>query len=512
VSTKVLLTLADVEPAVRLNAMLEAAGLDTALVSPMDDVQAALKREKPEVIVLTGGLMDAANVALVQRQLWNGASVVGITDVADAATVTRLRELGYSEVYPKPADLEDVASGIRRLIDRRRLAQETGLIGDSAAMREVMVKLEQMAPVSSTVLVEGESGTGKELVARALHRLSPRRAKPFIAVNIGALPETLLESELFGHEKGAFTGAAERRLGRFELANGGTLFLDEVGEAPLSTQVRLLRALEQREITRVGGAQPLKVDVRVIAATNRPLRAAVEAGEFRDDLYYRLNVLTIYLPPLRERREDIPLLVRTFVQELAREHDRAFHGISASAMQILADYPWPGNVRELRNLIESMVVLSPGREITAADIPHELREGGKGRLLPVHIGPIARAQEAAAGGGRELEFIVRSLVELKLQVEELRRRVDDVRAARTEMVGEVHPVAALSVPAMEPAVEAPSAPEVRAGMTMAEIERAAIVHALRATRGNRRKAAETLGIGERTLYRKLKEYNLAEDA
>src|SRR6516162_7334990 len=181
-------------------------------------------------------------------------------------------------------------------------------------MREVMVKLEQMAPVSSTVLIEGESGTGKELVARALHRLSPRRAKPFIAVNIGALPETLLESELFGHEKGAFTGAAERRLGRFELANGGTLFLDEIGEAPLSTQVKLLRVLEQRELMRVGGTQPIKVDVRVIAATNRPLRDAVEAGEFRDDLYYRLNVLTIYLPPLRERRDDIPLLVRTFVQ------------------------------------------------------------------------------------------------------------------------------------------------------------------------------------------------------
>ena len=503
-----MLTLADVEPAVRLNAMLEAAGFETALVSPMDDVQAALKREKPEVIVLTGGLIDTANVAMVQRELWSGASVVGISDVADAATAARLKELGYSEVYAKPADLEDVAAGIRRLVERRRLARETGLIGDSEPMREVMVKLEQMAPVSSTVLIEGESGTGKELVARALHRLSPRRAKPFIAVNIGALPETLLESELFGHEKGAFTGAAERRLGRFELANGGTLFLDEIGEAPLSTQVKLLRVLEQRELMRVGGTQPIKVDVRVIAATNRPLRAAVEAGEFRDDLYYRLNVLTIYLPPLRDRRDDIPLLVRTFVQELAKEHDRAFHGISASAMQILTDYAWPGNVRELRNLIESMVVLSPGREITAADIPRELREGGARRLLPVHVGPVVRAQDAA--GGREIEFIVRSLVELKLQVEELRRRVDDVRVARSDMVGEVHPAAALAVPAIEPTVEAPSAPDVRAGMTMAEIERAAIVHALRETRGNRRKAAESLGIGERTLYRKLREYNLAE--
>jgi len=511
---KVLLTLTDVEPAVRLNAMLEGAGIQTALVSPMDDIAGALAREKPDVIVLTGGLSEPSTVHLVRRQLWNGASVVGLADVADASVMARLRELGYSEVYAKPADLDEVAAGIRRLGDRRRLAQETGLIGESEPLREVLVKIEQMAPVSSTVLIEGESGTGKELVARALHRLSPRRAKPFIAVNIGALPETLLESELFGHEKGAFTGAAERRLGRFELANGGTLFLDEIGEAPPSTQVKLLRVLEQRELMRVGGTQPIKVDVRVVAATNRPLREEVEAGRFRADLYYRLDVLTIYLPPLRDRREDIPLLVRSFVQEFSKAHDRAFHGISADAMQILTDYEWPGNVRELRNLIESMVVLSPGREITAADIPRELREGGRARLLPVHVGPVLRAQDAA--GGRELEFIVRSLVELKLQMEELRRRVDEVRSdrgVRGEMVGEVHAVPAtpaLGVPAFEESAPRPAALEIPAKATMAEIERAAIVHALAEWKGNRRKAAEALGIGERTLYRKLKEYNLAD--
>ncbi len=510
---KVLLTLSDVEPAVRLNALLEAGGTATKLVSPMDDVQGALAREKPDVIVLTGGLTEPANMQLVRRQLWNGASVVGFADVSDPAVLDRLRALGYAELYMKPVDPEEVAGGIRRLLDRRRLARETGLIGESAALREVMVKIEQMAPVSSTVLIEGESGTGKELVARALHRLSPRRGKAFIAVNIGALPESLLESELFGHEKGAFTGAAERRLGRFELANAGTLFLDEIGEAPGSTQVKLLRVLEQRELMRVGGAQPIKVDVRVVAATNRPLRDRVERGEFRADLYYRLNVLTIYLPPLRERREDISLLVRTFVQELSAEHDRAFHGISADAMQILVDYPWPGNVRELRNLVESMVVLSPGREITAADIPRELREGGSARFLPVPVGPVLRGQEGT--GGRELEFIVRSLVELKLQLEELRRRVDEARPGRgdLDMVGEVRAPATLGVPALEPDQSSPATMnvlDIKAGMTMAEIERAAIVYALRETRGNRRKAAESLGIGERTLYRKLKEYNLAD--
>ena len=312
---KVLVTLTDVEPAVRLNAMLERAGYETALVSPIDDVRAAIRRESPDLVVLTGGLVDTANVQLVRDLLWEGVAVVGLADIVDPALLERLRALGFVEVYVKPVDLDEVITGIRRILDRRRLAVETGLIGESEAMREVLVKIEQMAPVSSTVLIEGESGTGKELVAYALHRLGPRRSKPFIAVNIGALPETLLESELFGHEKGSFTGAAERRLGRFELANQGTLFLDEIGEAPRSTQVKLLRVIEQRELTRVGGSQVIKVDVRIVTATNRPLREEVEEGTFRSDLYYRLNVLTIYLPPLRERREDIPLLVRAFIQE-----------------------------------------------------------------------------------------------------------------------------------------------------------------------------------------------------
>ena len=511
---KVLVTLTDVEPAVRLNAMLEGAGYQTALVSPLDDVRQAIAREKPDLIVITGGLPEVQNIELVKEQLWEGAKVVGLADVADPTLLERLKSSGYVEVYAKPVDLDEVLSGIRRILDRRRLAQETGLIGESEAMREVLVKIEQMAPVSSTVLIEGESGTGKELVARALHRLSPRRNKPFIAVNIGALPETLLESELFGHEKGAFTGAAERRVGRFELANGGTLFLDEVGDAPGSTQVKLLRVLEQRELTRVGGSQVIRVDVRVVAATNRPLREGVELGEFRVDLFYRLNVLTIYLPPLRERREDIPLLVRAFVQEFSEQHDRPFHGISADAMQILIDYEWPGNVRELRNLVESMVVLSPGREIAADDIPRELRERGSARLLPVPIGGVVRGQEGV--GGRELEFIVRSLVELKLQVEELRRRVDDSRASRAGLGEEVHPSALPigTVTAIEPRTSAPPSNvlAITPGMTMAEIERSAIEFALRETRGNRRKAAELLGIGERTLYRKLKDYNLPTPA
>src|SRR6185436_433573 len=234
----------------------------------------------------------------------------------------------------------------------------------------------------------------------------------------------LLESELFGHEKGAFTGAAERRLGRFELADGGTLFLDEIGEIPQATQVKLLRVLEEREFTRVGGSTSISVDVRVIAATNRPLREHVEEGSFRTDLYYRLNVLSIYLPPLRERRSDIPILVRRFIRDLSAQHDRPFPGISAAAMELLVQYPWPGNVRELRNLVESMVVLSHGREIGPEDLPRQIGEGGNARFLPVRVPPLV-SQGSERAEGRELEFILRSLLDLKLQVEELRGRIDD---------------------------------------------------------------------------------------
>jgi DNA-binding NtrC family response regulator len=367
----------------------------------------------------------------------------------------------------------------------------------------VLVKIEQMAPVSSTVLIQGESGTGKELVAKAIHDLSPRRGKPFIAVNCAALPETLLESELFGHEKGAFTGAAERRLGRFELADTGTIFLDEIGEIPPSTQVKLLRVLESRTFFRVGGVQPIKVDVRVLAATNRPLRDAVALGEFRDDLYYRLNVLNIYLPPLRERREDIPLLVRRFIRELAREHDRTFRGIMPEAMQRLVTAPWPGNVRQLRNLIESMVVLAPGAEIRAADIPADILDGPS--LLPVRVGSTGLGRDMA--GGQELEFILRSLLDLKLQVEELRRRLDE-HPQRVQVIELGDHTSVADVLTDGDGADRDQEVVYRSGMTMADVEKAAIEAALREYRGNRRRAAEVLGIGERTLYRKIKAYHL----
>ena len=519
----VAILMTDVEPAVRLNAALEATGITTVTISPMDDVRGDLGRARPDIVVLTGALLDAAHISLVRQLLWDNVAVLGFTDVSDPQMVERLRDIGYAETWPKPVRIDDVVDSVRRRLERQRLAELTGLVGESAAIREVLVKVEQIAPVTSTVLIEGESGTGKELVARAIHRLSPRRGKPFIAVNVGALTETLLESELFGHEKGAFTGAAERRLGRFELADTGTIFLDEIGEIPSTTQVKLLRVLEERDVTRVGSGTPIPIDVRVVAATNRPLREHVEEGGFRADLFYRLNVLGIYLPPLRERRDDIPLLVRRFVTEFATRHDREFHGISADALALLVEYGWPGNVRELRNLVESMVVLAHGREIGAADIPRSIRDGGGRRLLPVHVGPMVREGERAQG--RELEFIVRSLVELKLQVEELRRRMDvERRAPAPGWVGDVRAPAAVSgsgagevestpgfglMRGIEPRDQAPPATVITLGpgMTMAEIERMAIQAVLRDMGGNRRKAADVLGIGERTLYRKLREYD-----
>jgi DNA-binding NtrC family response regulator len=499
-AAQILITMDDIEPAVRINAALEAAGFSTAMFSSLDDARGAVRRESPELVILTGAVHEPHATTLAALAREHEITTLALLEPTDSERAERVGRLGVTETMMKPVPPDEAVQTARRLIERRHLQQRTGIIGESASIQEVLVKIEQMAPVSSTVLIHGESGTGKELVAKAIHELSPRRGKPFIAVNCAALPETLLESELFGHEKGAFTGAAERRLGRFELAHTGTIFLDEIGEISMATQVKLLRVLESRSFFRVGGTQPIKVDVRVIAATNRALREAVALGEFRDDLYYRLNVLNIVLAPLRERREDIPLLVRRFIREFAGTHDRTFRGITPEAMQRLVSAPWPGNVRQLRNLIESMVVLAPGAEIRASDIPQDILDGPT--LLPMRLQPAGRDMS----GGQELEFILRSLVDLKLQVEELRRRLDD------------HPQRVQVIELSDHGAVADVLPEVggdgdqqvlyRPGMTMAEVEKATIEAALKEHRGNRRRAAEVLGIGERTLYRKIKSYQL----
>ncbi|MXW55933.1 MAG: sigma-54-dependent Fis family transcriptional regulator [Gemmatimonadales bacterium] len=372
-------------------------------------------------------------------------------------------------------------------------------------------------------------------MARAFHRLSPRRARAFIAVNCAALPESLLESELFGHEKGAFTGATSLRRGMFELADGGTLLLDEIAEMPLPTQTRLLRVLESRRFMRVGGDHEIQVSVRVVAATNRDLRQAVETGEFRRDLYYRLNVLNVHVPPLRDRRRDIPVLIRRFISEFSRQHDREFRGLAPEALQILLDYDWPGNVRELRNLIESMVVLAPGSVIRPEDIPPEIRSGGVSLVpSPARIAPSVDAAAGAIPSSPQLAFVFRTLVDLKVDIDDLKREFEAYRSGARQLPPAPAPrgaaediedaieiditdaVDAIDATRAEVASPAEDGPEpedgdviaIRPGMTMEEIERAAIIAVLRQAGGNRRRAAEALGIGERTIYRKIRKYGI----
>ena len=489
----------DLETAVRTNAALEAAGYATTLVSSLDDARGAMRRANPDLVLLTGAVYEPPARHLAQMAHDAEISILALLEATDSGPGERDEHLHTTALLSKPTNPEEVVQTVGRLLARRQLQLRTGIAGESPAIQELLVKIEQMAPVSSTVLIQGESGTGKELVARAIHDLSPRRGKPFIAINCAALPETLLESELFGHEKGAFTGAAERRLGRFELADTGTIFLDEIGEIPASVQVKLLRVLETRNFFRVGGVAPIKVDVRVVAASNRSLRESVEMGEFRDDLYYRLSVLNLYLPPLRERRGDIPLLVRRFIREFAAAHERPFQGLTPEALHRLVEAPWPGNVRQLRNLIESMVVLAPGRKVEASDIPPDVLQGPN-RLVPVRL-----ERQNGQVGHQEVEFILRSIMDLRLQIEELRRRLDsDITQQRMIEIPQVGGVTDFS------SVEPTQQDQVvyRNGMTMADMERAAIEAALHEHRGNRRKAAEKLGIGERTLYRKIKAYKL----
>jgi two-component system NtrC family response regulator len=251
------------------------------------------------------------------------------------------------------------------------------IVSQSGAMAELLSLVARVAPTRATVLLRGESGTGKELIARAIHDASPRHGKPFIAVNCAALPESLFESEFFGHEKGAFTGADRRRIGRFEEADGGTLFIDEIGDIPLPLQVKLLRTLQDGEFQRVGGNITIRVDVRIVAATNRDLETMIVHGAFREDLYYRLNVVAIQIPPLRERKEDIPLLVEHFIARYATENGKRIDGISKEAMELLMRYDYPGNVRELENAIERAVVVTRGRLMTSDDLPMRIRTGDR---------------------------------------------------------------------------------------------------------------------------------------
>lgn len=314
--------------------------------------------------------------------------VVIMTAFASVGSAVEAMKQGAYDYVTKPFDPEEILALLNKVVEHQSLKRENillrqkleevyafeVLIGKSKAMQEVFEMIKRVAESDSVVMIRGESGTGKELIARAIHAQSKRRYMPFIAVSLGALPDTLIESELFGYEKGAFTGAEYTKKGRLELANGGTLFLDEIGEISPKTQVDLLRVLEESEFRRVGGVKPIKADVRFISATNRNLEEAVSKGQFREDLYYRLNVLPIYVPPLRDRKEDIPLLVEHFLKKIATKTNRKPQKIQPKAMELLTTSPWPGNIRELENTIERAVVLAQKEEIGAEDLPYRLQE------------------------------------------------------------------------------------------------------------------------------------------
>jgi two-component system response regulator HydG len=404
-------------------------------------------------IVITDLIMDQVGglevLAKAKRELPD-AEVVILTGHSTVKTAVTAMQAGATTYLTKPLDINELRTVADKVSQSQRLARSNielqkqlnerfgfeGVIGNSPLMHSVVTRLRQIAPTSATVLITGESGTGKELVAKALHNNSPRRYKPFVPLNCAALSENILESELFGHIKGAFTGADRERKGWFEHANGGTLFLDEVGDIPLSTQVKLLRVLESGEIVRVGTNEPIKVNVRLISATNRELNEAIATSTFRQDLFHRLKVVSVKLPPLRSRREDIPLLIDFFLKEFTATHGKAVTAISPAARKALMAFPWPGNVRELRNAIESMVVIDADGVLDIDDLPEDIQA-------------IAPAGGEASGGSLNL-----------------------------------------------------------VGRSLEEIERFYIAETLKLTNGNREEAAKLLGIGERTLYRKIKEYGI----
>lgn len=411
---------------------------------------AKIEQNEFDVVLTDLRMADVDGLAIVEKvkQRLPDAEVFVITGYADVKTAVEAMKRGASHYLQKPLDLAELravvdqsAARVRTVRDLRRQLDEKfgfeGVVGNSPRMQRVLQLLKSYAPTVASVLVLGENGTGKELAARALHANSPRKAKPFVAMNCAALNENLLDDEMFGHEDGSFTGSKGQRKGRFEFANGGTLFLDEVGDMPLPLQAKLLRVLDNGEVVRIGSNEPIKVDVRIIAATNRDLDAAVKDGKFRLDLFHRLKVGTVRLPALRERKEDIPQLGAHFLKECAKKHSKAVDRIAAAVWKAFENYDWPGNVRELRNLIDSMVVLDSDGELTLDDLPED-----------AGIRPSGLPGSAVSNSGAD------------------------------QLVGK----------------------------PMADVERYYMEKALELTKGNREEAATLLGIGERTLYRKLQEW------
>ena len=428
---------------------LQRAGYECVVVTAPQRAADILRSRTFDVLVTDLVMGDVTGMDLLRtaKAVSPTTEVIVITGYASVETAVEAIKQGAYDYIEKPLNVDVLRDRVRKAVERRRLVQQTadlsaqlderfgfeGVVGNHPRMRRVIEIARQIAPTDTTVLITGESGAGKELIARAIHNNSPRRSGRFVALNCAALSEGILESELFGHEKGAFTGATAVRKGRFEYADGGTLFLDEVGDMPMTTQIKLLRVLEDGQVMRVGSNEAVRVNVRLLSATNRDLTDLIAEKTFREDLYFRLKVVTLALPPLRERIDDVPLLADYFLRLFADRMGKPVRGLSPEAMRALMAYRWPGNVRELRNIIETMVALSQGETLDEALLPPEIR--------------------AAAG--------------------------------------------------QEPPPATPELP------SLEEAERRLIARALEAADGNRQEAARRLGIGERTLYRKIKEYGLS---
>jgi DNA-binding NtrC family response regulator len=391
--------------------LIRSAGLMTKTFVSGEEFLAAPRPPLPSCLVLDVNLPGLSGLELQRELAKSGVQVpiIFLTGHGDIPMTVRAVKAGAANFLTKPFDDEELLQAIQQCIswhrgEEIRCTENLGdMVGESPGFQGVLRAIQVVAPTDSAVLIQGETGTGKELVAHAIHNQSSRSQRPFIQVNCAAIPATLLESELFGHEKGAFTGAIAQKMGRFERGHQGTLFLDEIGEIPLELQPKLLRVLQEQEFERLGGNRTLRVDVRIIAATNRNLKQMVEEGKFRSDLYYRLNVFPLTVPPLRERREDIGLLIRFFTQRYARKLNRTIEEIPAPALEALTRYDWPGNIRELQNVIERSVILSQGPELRVA-MPEFNRE-----LAPVVlVGPASKISEEG-----ERERILQALKEAK---------------------------------------------------------------------------------------------------
>ncbi|MBI2899330.1 MAG: sigma-54-dependent Fis family transcriptional regulator [Planctomycetes bacterium] len=431
--------------------VVEAEGYACSLAFSGAEGAEAVEKEDFDLVITDLVMHDLSGIDLLRKAKAKSpdTEVLVITGYASEDTAIEALNEGATDYVAKPFNLPILRVKIRRALDRQDLVRSNrelrsqldkkfgfeGIVGNGEAMQRVFDVLPQVSRTTATVLIVGESGTGKELVARAIHANSPRRGKHFVPLNCAALSESILESELFGHEKGAFTGAMYTRKGRFEYAHGGTLFLDEIGDMPAEIQIKLLRVIEYGEVFRVGSNEPIKVDVRLIAATNRDLGQLVRDGRFREDLYFRLKVVTVALPPLRERLEDLPVLADHFIREFSARHGKDVRGISPEALRTFYEHSWKGNIRELRNVVESMVVMARGGTLGVEDVPGFIRNPDEAPL-----------PDAGALGGVNLK---------KTEIDLIQKALED------------------------------------AG-------------------GNREQAAKMLGISERTLYRKIKRYGLAE--